>query len=74
MNNDILIKHGIDTIEVIRTFDGIKKYLEENYIEGIVFQGYRFPSISWGFFAMGKCDSIKHFKKNLRRKPALKIL
>ncbi len=37
MNNDILIKHGIDTIEVIRTFDGIKKYLEENYIEGIVF-------------------------------------
>jgi len=37
MNNDILIKHGIDTIEVIRTFDGIKKYLEKNYIEGIVF-------------------------------------
>lgn len=37
MNNDILIKHGIDTIEVIRTFVGIKIYLEENYIEGIVF-------------------------------------
>lgn len=37
MDNDILIKHGIDTIVVERTFDGIKQYLKENYIEGIVF-------------------------------------
>ena len=37
MDNDILIKHGIDTIKVERIFNGIKKYLEENYIESIVF-------------------------------------
>lgn len=37
MENDNLIKHGIDIIEVERTFDGMKQYLEENYIEGIVF-------------------------------------
>ena len=36
-NNDSLIKHGSQIIEVERTFDGIKKYLSENYIEGIVF-------------------------------------
>lgn len=34
---DILAPHGQGIIEVERTFDGIKKYLEENYIEGIVF-------------------------------------
>lgn len=34
---DTLIPHGEDIIEVERTFEGIKKYLEENYIEGIVF-------------------------------------
>lgn len=35
---DILIKHGsIILYEVPRTFDGIKNFLEENYIEGIVF-------------------------------------
>ena len=37
LDNDILVPHGKDVIEVVRTFDGIKKYLEENYIEGIVF-------------------------------------
>lgn len=37
MEHDILIKHGIDIIEVDRSFEGIKKYLAENYIEGIVF-------------------------------------
>lgn len=35
--NDRLVKHGSEIIEVERTFDGIKKYLSENYIEGIVF-------------------------------------
>lgn len=34
---DILSPHGQGVIEVERTFEGIKKYLEENYIEGIVF-------------------------------------
>lgn len=37
MDRDILVQHGRNTIEVERTFDGIKKYLLENYIEGIVF-------------------------------------
>lgn len=37
MEYDTLIPHGEDVIEVERTFEGIKKYLEENYIEGIVF-------------------------------------
>lgn len=35
--NDSIIKHGSQIIEVERNFDGIKKYLSENYIEGIVF-------------------------------------
>lgn len=37
LDDDILVRHGEYIIEVERTFDGIKKYLEENYIEGIVF-------------------------------------
>lgn len=35
--DDILEPHGVKVISVERTFDGIRKYLEENYIEGIVF-------------------------------------
>lgn len=34
---DILDRHGIFIVPVERTFDGIKKYLNENEIEGIVF-------------------------------------
>lgn len=34
---DILERHGTKVIDVERTFEGIKKYLSENYIEGIVF-------------------------------------
>lgn len=34
---DTLSRHGQEVIEVERTFEGIKKYLSENYIEGIVF-------------------------------------
>jgi hypothetical protein len=34
---DVLVPHGQGIIEVERTFDGIKKYLEDNYIEGLVF-------------------------------------
>lgn len=37
LSGDLLIRHGEAQIEVERTFDGIKKYLSENYIEGIVF-------------------------------------
>lgn len=32
-----LIKHGKEIVEVERTFDGIKKYLSEHEIEGLVF-------------------------------------
>lgn len=35
--DDILERHGVKHIEVERSFEGIKKYLEENNIEGIVF-------------------------------------
>ena len=35
--DDILEPHGVKHIEVERTFDDIRRYLEENYIEGIVF-------------------------------------
>lgn len=34
---DVLIPHGRTEIKVERTFEGIRKYLSENYIEGIVF-------------------------------------
>lgn len=37
LDHDEVIKHGDNIIEVERTFEGIKQYLEENYIEGIVF-------------------------------------
>jgi hypothetical protein len=37
--NDQLVKHGKAILEVERTFDGIKRFLEENRIEGIVFHG-----------------------------------
>lgn len=34
---DILVPHGQGVIEVERTFDGIREYLKNNNIEGIVF-------------------------------------
>lgn len=37
MDHDELVPHGKDVAEVERSFQGIKKYLEENYIEGLVF-------------------------------------
>ena len=37
MNEDYIVRHGISPIDVERSFDGIKKYLKEHYIEGIVF-------------------------------------
>lgn len=36
-DRDIILRHGINKIEVERTFEGIKKYLYEHKIEGIVF-------------------------------------
>lgn len=35
--DDILEQHGVKKVEVERTFSGIKRYLEEHYIEGLVF-------------------------------------
>lgn len=35
--DDILERHGVKRIEVERSYEGIKKYLDDNYIEGIVF-------------------------------------
>ena len=36
-DKDVLLKHGTDLVLVERTFDGIKKYLTEHNIEGLVF-------------------------------------
>lgn len=37
LDYDTLIPHGKDIIEVPRTFEGIRDYLKDNFIEGIVF-------------------------------------
>jgi hypothetical protein len=37
LEEDTLIKHGVHVIDVPRTFEGIRDYLKEHYIEGIVF-------------------------------------
>lgn len=37
MVEDKLVPHGHHCVAVERTFEGIRKYLEENYIEGLVF-------------------------------------
>lgn len=37
LSDDILERHGVKMIEVDRSFEGIKQYLADNYIEGIVF-------------------------------------
>lgn len=37
LDDDVLEKHGSIIVTVDRTFDGIKKYLSENMIEGLVF-------------------------------------
>lgn len=40
-NDDTLIKHGVDVIdelnEGLRTFEGIRSWLKDHYVEGIVF-------------------------------------
>lgn len=35
--DDILELHGVKQVEVERSFNAIKEYLEDNYIEGLVF-------------------------------------
>ncbi len=37
LEQDVLKPHGKDVIEVERSFDGIREYLKNHYIEGIVF-------------------------------------
>ena len=37
LSDDILEPHGVKTVEVERTFDGIREYLQKNNIEGLVF-------------------------------------
>ena len=37
LSSECLAPHGVIKINIERTFDGIKKFLAENYIEGIVF-------------------------------------
>ena len=37
LDDDSLVRHGKMTVQCERTFEGIKKYLEDNYIEGLVF-------------------------------------
>ena len=37
LDTDTLIRHGMDIIDVPRTFEGIRDYLREHEIEGIVF-------------------------------------
>ncbi|MBP5357089.1 MAG: hypothetical protein J6Y68_02955 [Clostridia bacterium] len=37
LKEDILERHGVKVINPPRTFEGLRDYLEKNYIEGIVF-------------------------------------
>lgn len=37
IREDLLTPHGIGNVEVERTFEGIRKYLETTYVEGLVF-------------------------------------
>ena len=37
LKGDLLIKHGCDKVNVERNYDGIKDYLKDHLIEGIVF-------------------------------------
>lgn len=37
LNYDLMVKHGTRVVKVERTFDGVKKWLEENEAEGLVF-------------------------------------
>lgn len=59
LDKDILIRHGENIIEVERTFDGIKKYLEQHNIEGIVFWNDGEPKCKIKRSDFGFCWPIK---------------
>lgn len=44
LDKDILVRHGEDIVEVERSFEGIRKYLEEHNIEGLVFWKDGYPA------------------------------
>lgn len=37
LTKDFLVRHGEQQVEVERSFEGIKQYLTEHYVEGLVF-------------------------------------
>lgn len=37
LERDILIRHGMNIVNVRRDFNGVKEFLTENYVEGLVF-------------------------------------
>lgn len=37
LTQDALIRHGIDVVDVDRSYEGIRQYLKDHYIEGLVF-------------------------------------
>ena len=37
LTSGLFVRHGEDMVEVERSFEGIRKYLEEHNIEGLVF-------------------------------------
>lgn len=43
LSRDTLLEHGKDVIEIERTFEGIREYLLEHEVEGIVFWRYGAP-------------------------------
>ena len=65
MAGDLLLRHGDDVVQVERTFDGIRDFLKENYMEGLVFWKDGKPKCKikrtdFGFEWNGKCSNKKH--------------
>jgi hypothetical protein len=36
-HHDTMIRHGAEIVDVVRSFDGIREYLKQNEVEGLVF-------------------------------------
>ena len=65
MCGDLLLRHGKKIVQVKRTFEGIREYLKNNYIEGLVFWKDGEPKCKikrtdFGFEWNGKCSKEKH--------------
>ena len=65
MGGDLLLRHGKEVVQVERTFDGIRDFLKENYMEGLVFWKDGKPKCKikrtdFGFEWNGKCSNKKH--------------